>query len=92
MCLPVAARAAFSIRMFGDRMNNFGYAVEEATSLWIIMLAVVLTGLPYMSTSILFSMDAPGSGQRGSVLWLRATGSSHWKPWFTKVVVRLFSV
>ena len=40
-----------------------------------------------MSTSIRLSMDAPGSGQRGSVLCERATGRSHWKPLSMKVFV-----
>ena len=46
MCLPVFARSAFSMRTLGDTMKSFGYARLEATSLWMIMLAVVRTILP----------------------------------------------
>ena len=45
-----------------------------------------------MSTSIRFSIDAPGSGQRGSVHWESATGSSHWKPRWTNSEVKFFRV
>lgn len=45
-----------------------------------------------MSTSIRFSIDAPGSGHKGSVDCDNATGRSHWKPLSTNLLVRLLRV